>query len=231
MRRFAVLSALAALALVAAMLALLRGSPPGAAQAASHREAPAISQDPTADITDFFMFRSYQPGKEKKVVLIMNVIPGEEPSSGPNYWNFSPGVRYLFNVDNNKDGVTDIQFKVRFGNEFRGISKDAKLFLPYVALPPITSLSGDGSQGLGFHQLAGFNVHEIALELPASMLTKDHMGPLATAFPKLGAYASTERRRVRQQANGTWVVELKQVQRLANPLINEAVIGTVDKDK
>ena len=52
-------------------------------QAASHREAPLISLDPTADITDFFMFRSYEPGKENKIVLIMDVIPGEEPSSGP----------------------------------------------------------------------------------------------------------------------------------------------------
>ena len=33
------------------------------AQAASHREAPLIALDPTADITDFFMFRSYEPGQ------------------------------------------------------------------------------------------------------------------------------------------------------------------------
>jgi hypothetical protein len=43
-----------------AFVALLTG--PQAARAASHREAPLISLDPTADITDFFMFRSYEPG-------------------------------------------------------------------------------------------------------------------------------------------------------------------------
>src|SRR5438034_10291988 len=54
-------------------------------EAASHREAPLIALDPTADITDFFMFRSYETGKDNKIILIMDVIPGEEPSSGPNY--------------------------------------------------------------------------------------------------------------------------------------------------
>src|SRR4051812_42494649 len=69
-------------ALAAAFLTL-----PRSASAASHREAPLIAMDPEADITDFFMFRSYEPGKSDKVDLIMDVIPGEEPSSGPNYFN------------------------------------------------------------------------------------------------------------------------------------------------
>src|SRR5215831_8625691 len=76
----------------------------GSSEAASHREAPLISLDPTADITDFFMFRSYEPGRDNKVILIMDVIPGEEPSSGPNYYSFDPNVLYTFNIDNNQDG-------------------------------------------------------------------------------------------------------------------------------
>ena len=35
----------------------------------------------TADITDFFFFRSYEPGKDDRAVLIMDVFPGGEPSS------------------------------------------------------------------------------------------------------------------------------------------------------
>src|SRR6266571_2499232 len=97
-------------------------------QAASHREAPLISLDPTADITDFFMFRSYEPGQSDKVVLIMDVIPGEEPSSGPNYWNFDPNVLYSFNIDNNGDGVAnDIRFNFRFHTQVRGTPRDATL--------------------------------------------------------------------------------------------------------
>ena len=90
-----------------AVLALVVGLAPTASSAASHREAPLISLDPTADISDFFMFRSYEAGQEDKVVLIMDVIPGEEPSSGPNYWNFDPSVLYTFSIDNDKDGDAD----------------------------------------------------------------------------------------------------------------------------
>jgi hypothetical protein len=87
-----------------------------------------MSLDATADITDFFMFRSYEAGHEDRVVLIMDVIPGEEPSSGPNYWNFDPNVRYEFHIDNNRDGkADDVEFFIQFKNEFRGTNKDATL--------------------------------------------------------------------------------------------------------
>ena len=54
------------LAVGALFLALFaRGTGPQAAQAASHREAPLISLDPTADITDFFMFRELRAGSRR----------------------------------------------------------------------------------------------------------------------------------------------------------------------
>jgi len=142
-------SALAGLAVLAMVIGLV----PGSVGAASHREAPLISLDPTADITDFFMFRSYETGKSDKIVLIMDVIPGEEPSAGPNYYQFDPNVLYSFYVDNNGDGkANDVRFEVKFKNEFRGINKDLGLFLSFVALPPITQLDGPGSEGLGMRQ-------------------------------------------------------------------------------
>src|SRR4026209_1248225 len=103
------------------VLALVVGLAPSASQAASHPEAPLISLDPTADITDFFMFRSYETGMDDKIVLIMDVIPAEEPSAGPNYYNFDPSVLYTFHVDNNQDGkADDVEFELRFRNELRG---------------------------------------------------------------------------------------------------------------
>ena len=301
------LALVALVTLAATITAMLVGrSAPPAADAASHREAPLISLDPPADITDFFLFRSYEPGMANRVVLIMDVM-SEEPSSGPNYWNFDPNVTYSFGLDNNRDGVAeDVRFEFKFRNEFRGVSNDLGLFLPYVALPPITALDGNGSQGLGFRQrysvtmvkggqrtvladgliaapsnvgprtmpdydalaaqavyssansalppgvrafagqrddpfyidlgavfdtlnlrspgtdmLSGFNVHEIALELPAMMVSEGQN--------VLGGYASTSRPlvSVRGDAKGTPV----QVQRLANPLVNEVIIGTKDKDR
>lgn len=134
-----------------ASAALLPNAQP--VQSASHREAPLISMDAEADITDFFMFRSYEAGHDDKVVFIMNVIPGEEPSSGPNYFNFDPNVSYEFEVDNNGDGeADDITFTFRFANEFRGTNRAAGLFLSHVAVPPITKLDGAGSEGLGWRQ-------------------------------------------------------------------------------
>ena len=135
------------------VIALVVGTAPISSSAASHREAPLISMDPTADITDFFMFRSYETGREDYIVLIMDVIPGEEPSAGPNYYNFDPTVLYSINIDNDQDGnADDIRFEFEFKTEIRGVISQLDLFLSYVALPPITSLNGSGSEGLGLRQ-------------------------------------------------------------------------------
>lgn len=309
------------------IVALVVGLAPSASQAASHREAPLISMDPTADITDFFMFRSYEADNDDKIVLIMDVIPAEEPSAGPNYYNFDPSVLYTFNIDNNADGrANNVRFEIQFKTQIRGVIDDLGLFLGYVALPPITSLDGAGSEGLGLRQtytvtmvrgnkrtvlgrnlfavpsnvgprtmpdyealvqqgiyelkdgarvfagqrddpffidlgavfdtlnlrdpgtdmLSGFNVHTIALEVPASWLTEDGEDISDTESPVLGAYASTYRRSTTvlrenrdnndnddddrenaRRGSGNWV----QVQRLANPLVNEVIIGTEDKDR
>ena len=119
--------------------------------AASHREAPQIANDPTADITDVYFFRSWED--PTKVILIMNVIPAQEPSSGPNYFNFGDDVLYTFHLDkdaDNDDG--DIAYEVRFKTELRGNLTSIKLPLSYVALPPITALDGPGSQGIIMRQ-------------------------------------------------------------------------------
>src|SRR5687768_8361353 len=94
---------LSVLAVSLTAIALVVGTAPISSSAASHREAPLISMDPTADITDFFMFRSYETDREDYIVLIMDVIPGEEPSAGPNYYNFDPSVLYSINIDNDQD--------------------------------------------------------------------------------------------------------------------------------
>ena len=87
--------------------------------------------------------------------------------------------------------------------------------------------------------------------MPASWLTEDEQGPDETESPVLGAYASTYRRSTtvlreedhdddkevpdvtseqseeRRRGQGKWV----QVQRLANPLVNEVIIATEHKDR
>ena len=82
---------LAAIALVTAMLT------PLSAQASSHREAPMISRDPTADNTDLYAFRS--PDGSNTVTIVANFIPLEEPAGGPNFNAFDDNVLYELKVD------------------------------------------------------------------------------------------------------------------------------------
>src|SRR3954453_15775351 len=93
----------------AAALALgavaLTASGPSKAVASSHREAPLIANDPTADLTDFYLFPS--PEKAGTVTMIANVIPLEAPPEGPNYYNLDDSARYRFNIDWNGDGKAD----------------------------------------------------------------------------------------------------------------------------
>ncbi len=65
----------------------------------SHREAPMIANDPLADNTDLYAFRS--PTNANKIVIIANYIPGQLPNGGPNYYSFGENVRYEIHIDNN----------------------------------------------------------------------------------------------------------------------------------
>ena len=106
------LTGLVAVAAVA-VVALVRGPSPDASTASSHREAPLISEDPTADNTDVYAFRS--PDRPDTVTIISNWIPGEDPAAGPMYYQFSTGARYNINIDTNGDGQANIVYRVRFG--------------------------------------------------------------------------------------------------------------------
>jgi len=87
-----------------------------AAQASSHREAPFITRHPKVDATDFYMFRSYEPGRANFVTLIANYQPLQDAYGGPNYFSMDPDALYEIHVDNNGDANEDITFQFRFKN-------------------------------------------------------------------------------------------------------------------
>src|SRR4051812_42308792 len=112
MRRKAVTAAaLTGIAAFAIGAAALTPNAAKKANASSHREAPLIANDPTADLTDLYAFMS--PGKTDTVTLMANVIPIEIPAEGPNYYNLDDSVRYRIEVDNNGDGKGDLHFVLR----------------------------------------------------------------------------------------------------------------------
>jgi len=85
--------------------------------ASSHREAPLITEDPTMDNTDVYVFRS--PDAPNTVTILANYIPLEEPANGPNFYNFSPAGVYEIHIDNNGDAKEDITYQFQFRTEVR----------------------------------------------------------------------------------------------------------------
>jgi Domain of unknown function (DUF4331) len=117
----------------AAALAASRGPSPDEAAASSHREAPLIADDPTADNTDLYAFVS--PDDPSKVTIIANYIPLEEPAGGPNFNKFGDGVRYNIYVDRTGDARADLTYQFRFETQIQ----NPNTFLYNTG--PITSLN------------------------------------------------------------------------------------------
>ena len=100
-------------AAAAGLVALFVGRlAPSSSTASSHREAPLISEDPTADNTDLYAFRS--PDKPNTLTIVSNWIPGEDPAAGPNYYTFSQSAKYNIYIDRNGDGRPDVTYTFRF---------------------------------------------------------------------------------------------------------------------
>jgi Domain of unknown function (DUF4331) len=166
----------------AAIAAVFAGrAAPDEARAASHREAPLISLDPAADISDFFAFRSYEPGKSDRVVFIMNVNPGEEPSSGPNYYAFDPSVTYSIGIDNDRDGTADdVRFDFRFKTEIRGLTRDLGLPLRYIGGGPLPVVDDVDDAGNGVRQTYDVTMNGRALNTQPLPVLPDNVGPRTT---------------------------------------------------
>ncbi|MBU1358186.1 MAG: DUF4331 domain-containing protein [Gammaproteobacteria bacterium] len=93
----------------------------GTAMASSHREAPSIAAMPKVDATDFYMFRSYEPGREGYVTLIANYQPLQDPYGGPNYFTLDQNALYEIHLDTDGDAVENISFQFKFKNTLRDI--------------------------------------------------------------------------------------------------------------
>ena len=98
------------LVILAAVAMLLTALVPPSVDGSSHREAPLISEDPTADNTDLYAWRT----DGNTVTIVANFIPLEEPAGGPNFSNFSENVLYEIKVDNTGDARPDVTYQFRF---------------------------------------------------------------------------------------------------------------------
>jgi len=118
----------------------------GPAVASSHREAPAITEMPKVDGTDFYMFRSYEPGRDGYVTLVANYIPLQDAYGGPNYFGPDPDALYNIHVDNTGDGVEDLTFSFDFFLYNQDIAipvGDATVSIPLLAAGQFLGAQGD----------------------------------------------------------------------------------------
>ena len=74
-------------------------------EASSHREAPLIADDPTADNTDVYAFRD--PSDPEMINIIANYVPFQLPQLGPNYYHFAEDVRYEIHIKNDPTRAGD----------------------------------------------------------------------------------------------------------------------------
>ena len=118
------------------------------ASASSHREAPGITKQPKVDATDFYMFRSYEPGRSDYVTFIANYIPLQAPYGGPNYFTMDDDAIYEIHIDNDGDAVEDLTFQFDFetvlANEGKGIALpigDLNVAIPLRTAGQVTSSS------------------------------------------------------------------------------------------
>lgn len=125
--------------------------------ASSHREAPYISKYPQVDGTDFYMFNSYEEGRENYVTFLANYIPAQVAYGGPNYFPLDENAIYEIHIDNDGDAKEDLTFRFDFSNDrpSGGVVEipigvgDQQLSMPSV-LKNIGPVSADDASGLSF---------------------------------------------------------------------------------
>jgi hypothetical protein len=143
------------------------------------------------------------------------------PRTMPNYPALAAqGVYRLQNGMRVFAGTVDDPFYIDLGATFDSLN--------FRQAPILTAAQdADDKTNIAPDMLSGFNVNTIAIEVPISMITQP-------GKPTIGTWGATYRPQITvrnnilsNQSQGDWV----QVQRMGNPLINEVLIGTADKDR
>lgn len=134
------------------------------ALASSHREAPNITRFPALDSTDFYLFNSYEPGREDYVTAIANYVPLQDAYGGPNYFAMDESAVYSIHFDSDGDAEEDLTFEFRFDNSLpnggvklpvgaEGMQKNVSVPLKFVG-----AISASDQSTLNFNESFTINV-------------------------------------------------------------------------
>jgi hypothetical protein len=147
--------------------------------AASHRNGPLLLEDQTANLNDFYIFRSWETGHTNDVVMSMSAQGFQNPDNGPSYYKFSSSVLYRFNVNNARglDGNPDMQIDFVFVDTIA----PGTPFVSYFG--NITSID---SPGIFLKETYVVVVRDLATNTPTFFYTDVNGHPLTVAPPNLG---------------------------------------------
>jgi hypothetical protein len=163
---------------------------PIAANASSHREAPLTASDPQIDATDLYVFRS--PDHMRRMTLISNWIPFEEPAGGPNFYRFATHVNYDIKIDNDGDARPDIIYRWTFRDHYR----HANTFLYNTG--PVTSLK---DSSLNFYQT--YKLREVRPGHSSKVMRRGIVAPSDVGQASMPDYAKLSRQAVDTFDGGT----------------------------
>ena len=171
-----------------------------------------------------------QNGKSQKITGNLPVPPcNVGPRSTPNYGSLAAKAARTVSGRRFFAGQRGDAFQVDLGSIF-----DLGALRPFQNLHLLPMAAMDG-----INSVQSYNVHTIAMQVPASELTFDgrDIDPsnVNKARNVIGVWATASRRTARVfdkasgkfKGNGPWV----QVSRLGNPLFNEVIVPMAEKDK
>src|SRR5688572_16397147 len=222
----------------------------------SHREAPGITGRPKLDGTDFYAFRSYEPGREGYVTLIANYIPLQDAYGGPNFFAMDPDAVYEIHVDNNGEAREDLTFQFRFRTTFmkpadRIGDKSIPNYAQYadshiydVLIPGCGNgrvFAGQRREGFVVNLAEAFDLINLnplgPVDGTENVLADKNVTSLAVEVPiacltrgsdpVIGAWTTASERMSGDGDPEEW----RQISRLGHPLVNELVIGLNFKNK
>jgi Domain of unknown function (DUF4331) len=113
--------------------------------ASSHMDAPLITLDDAANLTDVYAFVGAAPNNGKYLNLAMSVYPFEDPGIGPNKYNFDDRVAYAMHVSTGADlaaGRKTFSYVFLFRTTYR---TQASILQSYLG---VIQNAGDAAQNL-----------------------------------------------------------------------------------
>lgn len=220
------------------------------ANAADHRDSPSVENDPAADITDVYAFRS--PANSDNLVVALDVN-GLTPPADPQ--NFATDVTYSVHVDGDGDLVADATVDVTFSGSplmfsisgLGGAPLTGEVTAPDSCMSPLVTEAGGIKAFAGprddpfFFDLVGFKNFVAgpfvpadglrpAGETPVDMFAGTNVSSIVLELPVTALTGGADSMSGTIKAWATTSRGGSQVDRMAIPAINTALIPSGQKD-